>query len=47
MKIGAEMGIEDINAQGGIRALGGAKMKLVIVDAGNSVEQGQECSPGD
>lgn len=44
MKIGAEMGIEDINAQGGIRALGGAKMKLVIVDAGNSVEQAKNAA---
>ena len=31
---GAKMAVEDINAAGGIKALGGAKMKLVVVDAG-------------
>src|SRR3546814_2774881 len=30
MKMGAELGIEDINAQGGIAALGGAKLELVV-----------------
>ena len=38
MRLGAKMGIEDINAQGGIKALGGAKMELVVEDAGNTVE---------
>lgn len=38
MRIGAQLAIEDINAQGGIKALGGAKMQLVIEDAGNTVE---------
>src|SRR6185437_9577255 len=31
---GAEMAIDDINAAGGIKALGGAKMKLIIADTG-------------
>lgn len=31
---GAEMAAEEINAAGGIKALGGAKIKLVIADAG-------------
>ena len=31
---GAEMAAEEINAAGGIKSLGGAKIKLVIVDAG-------------
>lgn len=35
---GAKMAVEDINAAGGIKALGGAKMKLVVVDAGDKVE---------
>ena len=39
MKMGAEMAIEDINAGGGIAALGGAKLKLVLVDAGDSTEK--------
>lgn len=38
MRIGAELGVTDINAQGGIAALGGAKLKLIIEDAGDKVE---------
>src|ERR1700754_3116462 len=38
MKLGAQMAIEDINAQGGIAALNGAKLKLVIEDAGDRAE---------
>ena len=38
MQLGAQLAIEDINAQGGVKSLGGAKMRLVIEDAGNTVE---------
>ena len=38
MRIGAELGVQDINAKGGIAALGGARMKLVVEDAGDKVE---------
>jgi branched-chain amino acid transport system substrate-binding protein len=38
MRKGAELGIEDINAQGGVKALGGAKLSLVVEDAGDTVE---------
>ena len=38
MRDGAEMAVEDINAKGGIKALGGAKLNLVVADAGPSVE---------
>jgi branched-chain amino acid transport system substrate-binding protein len=38
MRIGAEMAAEEINGQGGIKALGGAKINLVIADTGPSVE---------
>ncbi|HKI99274.1 MAG TPA: ABC transporter substrate-binding protein [bacterium] len=38
MKLGAEMAVDEINHGGGIKALGGAKLKLVIVDAGGSTE---------
>ncbi|MGE4242071.1 ABC transporter substrate-binding protein [Ramlibacter sp.] len=31
---GAEMAVEEINAAGGIKSLGGAKIKLVVADAG-------------
>ena len=35
---GAEMAVDDINAAGGIKALGGAKVRLVQYDAGGSAE---------
>jgi branched-chain amino acid transport system substrate-binding protein len=38
MKKGAEMAIEDVNNAGGIKALGGAKLKLVAIDAGDKIE---------
>jgi branched-chain amino acid transport system substrate-binding protein len=38
-KMGAEMAIEEINAQGGVKALGGAKIVLREADAGDSVEK--------
>jgi branched-chain amino acid transport system substrate-binding protein len=38
MRIGAEMAIEDINNGGGIKSLGGAKLKLVVADTGATVE---------
>ena len=36
---GAQLAVDQINAAGGIKALGGAKMKLVIGDAGDSTEK--------
>jgi len=39
MRMGAEMGIEHINAQGGIKSMGGAKMKLVVLDSGDTTEK--------
>jgi branched-chain amino acid transport system substrate-binding protein len=44
MQLGAEMAIDDINAQGGIKALGGAKMKLVVLDAGDSAEKAKNAA---
>jgi branched-chain amino acid transport system substrate-binding protein len=38
-KLGAEMAIEEVNAQGGVRALGGARLVLREADAGDSVEK--------
>ena len=38
-RIGAEMAVEDANKAGGIKSMGGAPLRLVIADAGNSVEQ--------
>jgi branched-chain amino acid transport system substrate-binding protein len=38
MVMGAELAIKDINEAGGIQALGGRELELVIFDAGESVE---------
>lgn len=44
MKMAAEMAIETINQQGGIKSLGGAKLKLDIFDAGDSVEKAKNAA---
>lgn len=41
---GAQLAIDDINAAGGIKALGGARMRLVTVDAGDSVEKARSAA---
>jgi branched-chain amino acid transport system substrate-binding protein len=43
-RLGAEMAIDDINNAGGIKALGGAKMKLVVIDAGDSAEKAKNAA---
>src|ERR671915_30784 len=44
MKKGADMAIEDINRSGGIKALGGARMRLLVVDAGDSAEKAKNAA---
>ncbi|CAM3360409.1 ABC transporter substrate-binding protein [Bordetella sputigena] len=44
MRMGAEMAVADINAQGGIKALGGAPLKLVVVDSGDSTEKSKSAA---
>src|SRR3712207_1356247 len=44
MKMGAEIGIDDVNAAGGIKALGGAKLKLVLIDCGDTVEKAKNAA---
>ena len=44
MKMAADMAIETINQQGGIKSLGGAKLKLEIFDAGDSVEKAKNAA---
>ncbi|WEX08072.1 ABC transporter substrate-binding protein [Chelativorans sp. AA-79] len=39
MQMGAELGIEDVNAAGGISCLDGAQLELVVIDSGDSVEK--------
>ena len=48
VKCGAETAVNEINAAGGIKALGGAKLELVAIDAGNSAEKAEErrAAPG-
>src|SRR2546423_8257660 len=44
MKKGADMAIEDINRAGGIKALGGARLRLVVVDAGDNAEKAKNAA---
>ena len=44
IKAGADFAIEDINASGGIKALGGAKLELVAADAEDSVEKAKNAA---
>jgi branched-chain amino acid transport system substrate-binding protein len=44
MQKGANLAIDDINAKGGIKSLGGAKLKLVIFDAGDTVEKAKSAA---
>src|ERR1700678_2809247 len=43
-QMGARMAIDDVNASGGIKALGGAKMKLIEYDAGDSAEKAKDAA---
>jgi branched-chain amino acid transport system substrate-binding protein len=44
MQFGAEQAIEQINREGGIKALKGAKLKLVTADAGDSIERARNAA---
>jgi branched-chain amino acid transport system substrate-binding protein len=44
MRMGAEMAVEHINAQGGVKALGGAKLKLVVLDSGDTTEKAKNAA---
>lgn len=41
---GAKAAVSEINAQGGIEALGGAKLKLLVADSGDSVEKARNAA---
>ena len=43
-KFGANMAIDDINNAGGIKALGGAKLKLMEYDTGDSAEKAKDAA---
>src|SRR3954467_8551375 len=38
MRQGGDLGVEHINKAGGIKALGGAKLKLVVLDCGDTTK---------
>ena len=44
MRMGAQMGVEHINAQGGIKSLGGAKLKLVVIECGDTTEKAKNAA---
>jgi branched-chain amino acid transport system substrate-binding protein len=44
VKLGAETAVAEINAAGGIKALGGAKLQLVALDAGDSAEKAKNAA---
>ena len=44
MKAGSDLAVEEINAAGGIKALGGAKMRLMVFDAGDSSEKAKNAA---
>ena len=43
-QMGARMAVDDINNAGGIKALGGAKVKLLEFDAGESAEKAKDAA---
>jgi branched-chain amino acid transport system substrate-binding protein len=44
VKMGAETAVAEINGGGGIKALGGAKLELVILDAGDTPEKARNAA---
>ena len=43
-QMGAELAIDDVNGSGGIKALGGAKLKLVLYDTGDTAEKAKNAA---
>src|ERR1700674_5940567 len=41
---GAEMAIDDINNAGGIKSMGGARMKLIVADTGDTPEKAKNAA---
>ena len=44
VRAGAEMAIDDLNKAGGIKALDGAKLKLIVADAGDTPEKAKDAA---
>lgn len=43
-RMGAEMAVEFINAEGGIKSLGGTKLKLIVLDCGDTAEKAKSAA---
>ena len=43
-RMGAEMAVERINADGGIKSLGNAKLKLIVIDCGDTAEKAKSAA---
>jgi branched-chain amino acid transport system substrate-binding protein len=43
-KLGGEMAIDDVNAAGGIKSLGGAKLQMLQYDCGDSAEKAKDAA---
>ena len=43
-QMGADLAIDDVNKGGGIKALGGAKLKLVVYDTGDTAEKAKNAA---
>ena len=43
-QMGADLAIDDVNKAGGIKALGGAKLKLVVYDTGDTAEKAKNAA---
>ena len=44
LRMGSDMAVDDINSQGGIKALGGAKIEIIYADAGDSTEKAKNAA---
>lgn len=44
IQMGAEMAVDEINQKGGIKSLGGAKLRLLVADAGDSAEKAKNAA---
>lgn len=43
-KLGADMAVDEINKMGGIKSMGGAKLELISIDAGDSAEKAKNAA---
>jgi len=44
LRMGSDMAVDDINSNGGIQSLGGAKIEIVYADAGDSTEKAKNAA---